>query len=179
MCTLEINGTTTGTRYPSWRGCLSSLKFNLPFPPPPLAEPRPEPRPQPLPPAQPQWSQGIYSDLQASGTPSASAISSLKDSQNSQDKVSRWLTIPIQSRFSPRLIPAVLIYIRRRRPLSTPYMLLEFPQLFISIIKNILLSYKNRGGGEISIKCATVLITNTVTYIRPSGNTATEYKQDF
>jgi len=58
-------------------------------------------------------------------------------------------------------------------------MLLESSHLFISIIKNILLSYKNREGEEISIKCATVLITNTVTYIRPSGNTATEYKQDF
>lgn len=37
---------------------------------------------------------------------------------------------------------------QRRQPLSLPYMSLKFSRLCISIIKNILLSYKNRGVGR-------------------------------
>lgn len=85
--------------------------------------------------------------------------------------------IPIQSRFSPRLIPAAITDVTGDNHHILTCTLLEFSLLLISIIKNYFSAIKM--GGEISIKCATVLITNTVTYIRPSGNTATEYKQGF
>lgn len=102
---------TTAPRYHSLFGCLSSLKWNFKLPSPDFTQA------PALTGSRGKWdelqrSQWLYSDLQASGMAFTSAISWLKESQNSQDKVSRWFTIPIQSRFSPRLFPAAIIYVR-------------------------------------------------------------------